>query len=303
MMSYINQIKIIFVVFLLNFISSVLAYGENAASNSKKADEPPAKGNFVLPTSQQPGALVGFGQNIVDKNQAQFFLLVDDFSGVNKHTIDVVPGIVYGIRDDLSLFFNVPVTPSLKENQDHSNGLEDIYLQFEYTFYSHSTSKYLDQDTVVANVTFPTGSSKKQPATGFGSPSFFLGATFLRTYVDWLAFTAHGAVLTTTNGGTKFGDQFLYQFGLGRNIVSIDSSWIFAWMIEVDGQYSQKDRIRGIMDPDSGGNVIYLTPSLWISSKKIIIQLGAGVPISQHLFGNQKRNNYLLVADLGCTFV
>ena len=99
---------------------------------------------------------------------------------------------------------------------------------------------------LVANITFPTGSSKKNPPTGFGSPSLFLGGTYYHVLVDWFVFTSHGAILTTSNHRTKIGDQFLYQFGFGRTIPSPEG-WIYAWMIEIDGQYNKKNRIHGTL--------------------------------------------------------
>lgn len=278
---------------LLAFLCSSFAYAVN--SNDI---EPPKIGNFALSISQQPGPLVSFGQNILSKNETQVFLFADDFVGVGKHYIDVVPGVLYGITDDLSVFLNTPIAASFKEQGQSSSGLEDAFLQFEYAFYTKSTSRYSDQATIVTNISFPTGSAQKQPLTGFGAPGFFLGTTFNRMYVDWFMFTSHGATLTTSHDHTKIGDQFLYQGGFGRNIANT-KKWMYAWMVEADGQYSGQDKINGATNPNSGGNVVYVTPSLWASSKRVVAQLGVGLPVTQHLFGNQKRESYLLVANVG----
>jgi hypothetical protein len=267
-----------------------------------KREEPPKIGNFTLPPSQEPSPLISFGQRIIDKNQTLFLLFADDFSGVSKHSVDMSPSILYGISDDLTVSFNVPIAASYKTDKDRSSGLEDLSLQFEYAFYVHDTASFREQATVVTSITFPTGSSKKQPPTGFGSSSFFLGATFNRMYTDWFGFTSYGVILTTSHESTKFGNEFLYQCGLGKNIFTIESEWIFAWMVEVDGTYTEKNKIKSKTDSNSGGNVVYVTPSLWLSSKKFIVQLGFGLPATQHLFGNQKRDEYLLSASFGWAF-
>ena len=157
------------------------------------------------------------------------------FIGRKKTTIDLIPSVLFGITKDWSIFFNFPFTPLIRDGSHESSGLEDFFIQLEYAFYNKTTSTYADQATIVGNITFPTGSIKKNPPTGFGSPSLFLGGTYYHVLVDWFLFTSHGAVLTTSENGTKFGDQFLYQFGLGRNIPS-PSGWIYAWMVEIDGQ-------------------------------------------------------------------
>jgi len=265
------------------------------------AEQPPSIGNFALPVSQQPGPLIGFGSNIIDQHETQVFFFADDYLGVNKHTMDLAPSILYGIRNDLSLFIEVPYAASFKSNQQTSRGLEDTLAQLEYAWYSPSTSRYIDQATVVINLTAPTGSAQKNPPTGFGSPSFFLGTTFSRTYVDWFFIAAAGAILTTAHNSTKFGNNYLYQFTIGRNIANING-WLLAWMTEIDDSYSQHNRVNGIMDPNSGGNIVYVTPSFWASTQHFLFQFGAGVAAAQQLNGNQTRSTYVLVGNIAWNF-
>lgn len=262
------------------------------------ADQPPQIGNFALPTSQQPGPFISFGENMLDKNETQLFLLADDYAGRNKHFIDVIPGVLYGITDSFSIFVNIPYAASYKTGKNTSTGFEDAFAQLEYAFYSNPTKAYVDQVTIVANASVPTGSTEKNPSTGFGSPTYFIGMTFNRIYVDWLVFASPGTLLTTSKNGNKFGNSYLYQFGFGRNIANLNG-WILAWLAEIDGTYYQRDKINGRTDPSSGGNIVYVTPSLWASNKNLLIQLGVGVPATQHWYGNQTRDNFLLVANLG----
>lgn len=264
-------------------------------------DLQPHTGNFILPGRQQPGPFLSFGQNILSKNQKQIFLSADRYVGVDKRYSDVFPGIVYGITDQASVLLTVPFA-FFQDGPAHSTGVEDATMQFEYAFYTKDTSTYSDQATIVGNMTFPTGSTTKQLPTGNGTPGFFIGGTYSRTYAEWLFFTSHGATFSTANGNSKAGNEFLYQGGIGKNLFNIDSKWIVALIAEADGQYSQKNRTNGEIDPNSGGNIIYVTPSLWVSSKQLIIQLGVGFPVAQHLFGDQTREKYLLASNLAWTF-
>lgn len=286
----------------LYFILSVIPFAIHAKEAEGINPPPPEPlGNFALPPSQEPGPLVSFGENIIEKGQVQFYLFADAFLGKNSYNTDIAPSILYGITNNFSFFFNVPFSPGNKDGRDHSAGLEDIFAQFEYAFYTKKHTLSADQATLVANVSFPTGSSSKNPPTGFGSPSYFIGATFNHTAIDWLFFASSGAILTTSKHGNRFGDEFLYQFGLGRNIPG-PSGWIFAWMVEFDGTYFWKDKTHGVKEPDSGGNTIYVTPSLWFSSERIILQFGTGYPIVQHLFGDQSKKFLVLDFNFGVTF-
>ncbi len=100
----------------------------------------------------------------------------------------------------------------------------------------------------------------------------------------------------------KAGNEYLYQAGIGRNIYTIDSEWIFAWLVEANGLYTEKVRFKGRTDPDSGGNLLLVAPSLWISSEQITLQFGVGLPVAQHLFGNQTKNKYVLASNVSWLF-
>jgi hypothetical protein len=283
------------------FVQSLCAQENNGEQANEDKEEPPKIGNFALPASQQPAGLFAFGGNVIDKGEIQLFFFADDFIGKNKRTVDLIPSVLLGITNELSLYFTFPFTPQLKDGSHRSSGLEDFFVQVEYAFYNQSTLTYVDQATVLANVTAPTGSIRKNPPTGFGSPSIFLGGTCYRTWVDWLVFVCPGVILTTSDHGSKFGDLFLYQCGCGRNIPS-PQGWVYAWMIEVDGQYNKKNRIKGKVDPNSGGNSLYVTPSLWASSKEITLQLGVSIPINQNLFGKQRTFDYALNLNFAWSF-
>lgn len=74
-------------------------------------------------------------------------------------------------------------------------------------------------------------------------------------------------------------------------------------MVEFDGIYTWKDKIQGVTDPNSGGNLIFLTPSIFISSKEsFLMQFGVGFPIQQHLFGHQNRKEYAVSLNIGWLF-
>ena len=245
-------------------------------------------GNFALTISMQPGAFISLGNNLIAQGDTLFYVLAEDVISKQSDSIKVIPSLIYGITNDLSIAFNTPFTPRQKEWNNRSSGIEDGSVAVEYAFFTKDRPYSADQATVLFNLIFPTGSSTKNPPTGFGSPSLFLGATYYHTEVKWIYFTSYGALFTTSKHRTQFGNELLYQFGIGRNIPS-PAGWIFAWLVECDGQYAWKNRIKGHTDSDSGGNVIFVTPSMWFSSERIILQFGVGFPIAQHLHGHQPK--------------
>lgn len=68
-------------------------------------------------------------------------------------------------------------------------------------------------------------------------------------------------------------------------------------MVELDGQYTQRDHFSRQADNNSGGNVAFVTPSFFISSKAWAFQIGAGVPVTQALHGEQNKSHFVLAAQ------
>lgn len=275
---------------------------EKDKENESGADDTIKIGILAFSTSQQLAPLVSFGQNLLDKKQAQALLLTSYLKGDDEYFITLVPSLLYAFTDHLSLFLSEPIAVRFRQDDHHSSGPGDAIIQLEYGFYTKSYWTFYDQATLVANVTIPTGSMRKNPNTGIGSNSFFIGATYARTGIDWYVFTGQGGIFTATKHQTRFGNAYLYQFGVGRRIAST-KDWLFAWLLELDGTYFGRNRVRGIVDPDSGGNVIFLTPSLWISSSEsFLLQFGVGLPIYEHLLGHQIKDDYALELNVGWTF-
>lgn len=269
------------------FISLVLFYG---IMKGEEADESKTEkvGNFSLAASQQPYPLSFFGGNIIDKGLIQFFILGDAITGSQFYKSDIVPGFLYGITNSFSIFFNVPIAPRNKDHKHRSSGLEDIFIQLEYAFYAKANKKSSTQATVVGNIAFPTGSFTKNPITGFGSISFLTGLTLTHTRLYWIYAADLALILPTKHKNFKAGNQFLYQAAIGRNIYTTHG-WIFALFAEFSGLNTCKNIVNNRKDPNSGGNIISVIPSFWISSETLILEFGIGFPITQHLFGKQSK--------------
>lgn len=278
--------------FKLIFIPMLLAFSLLA-----EEEEPEKEGNFSLPSSQQPYGLFAFGGNVIDKGERQIFLFADEFLGRHKIVSDVIPSFLYGISDEFSILFNFPFSPKMLDGCEKSSGLEDFYCQLEYAIFNQKTKNYIDQVTLICNMTVPSGDIRKHPPTGYGGPSVFVGATYIRMCPDWFFFAGQGAILTSSKHRLRAGNQLLSQYGFGKSICSPEG-WIYAWMIEANGQFQQRNR----HEFDTGGSIIFLTPSLWISSETLLLQFGVSVPVYQNLFGHQRRIDYALNFNLGFSF-
>lgn len=286
-------------IFSLLYSSGGFATSDDiAALTGQSVATPPNKGNFALPSPQQPGPLLSFGQTLIGRNQVQLnystfspYHVVGAFRNMNA-------ALTFGLTDDTSVYFDVPVAAEYSARSVRSTALKDATLQLEHAVYTAGNQRYQEQSTVVGAITLPINDPALTKAIkGYGSPAYFIGGTYNRTYVDWLFFASPGYWQTTTSDHLKIGSQWLYQAGLGHSICSVTDQSLLFGLLEMDGQYTYRDQVFGRSRRNTGGNVVALTPSLSLAFRHLITQVGVGFPVIQNLNGNQTKTDYFIAAN------
>lgn len=270
------------------------------ACEQKGAVEQVTWGNFSLPTSQQPRPLFSLGQNIVDKGDILVFSFLDALYAPSTHTVSLNYGVLYGITNRCSVIIGLPIS-FLKIDNAKKAGVSDIFAIAEYAFYQNIQREYTYQATILGALTVPTGSTSETPMLGGGAPSYLIGLTLSSYAPDWLYFVSIGGTICTKGRGVRLGSNCLYEGGFGKNI-GTRPGWIFTFFVEFNGIYTSKSVIDNTVDHNSGAHLFLVTPSLWISSKRLIIQAGVSFVPVQHFFGCQDKIEVGGLFSLGWKF-
>ena len=265
--------------------------------HARDEDEPHVyKGNLALTASQQPSPLFGFGQAILEKHDLQLFGYVNSLIAKHANYTQVTPNILYGITNALTLTAGVPVAAKFKNHDCHSADIGDVFIQGEYAFYNKALPNRAMQCTLLAAISFNSGSIKKNPPTGFGSPTFTIGATAGYMSIDWYASAGVGGILTTPHHNAQFPHSAWYQLEIAKNLYYISQKLIITIMAEFFGSYAPTSRIRGPHYKNFDDNNFYIGPSLWVATKHLIFNPG----IAWALYRSSK--NILVSLDIGWKF-
>lgn len=276
------------------------------AIHAREEDNGPSlkEGNLALPTSQQPSPLFCFGQNIVDKGDFQLFGLANCLVGDQKNFSELTPYFIYGISDTFSLTAGIPFATQFKINNDKSSGIQDIFVQGEYAFFNKDALHYAQQATLVANITFPAGSTNKVPATGNGAPTFFLGLTANHMSKNWYLFASPGVTIIPSSSNTAAHNVFFYQWGIARNLYYQPSKMVVTLLLEFFGLYNKLSSAADIVvapaNRNFGINNLFIGPSLWVATERFILSTGIAFPAMQELRTN--KNHLLFAFELGWKF-
>jgi hypothetical protein len=263
--------------------------------------EPIKIGNFE--NQEWPTASFGLGQFITPKKSIVPYPVLFHTKGKNQNQTIVYPQVGYGILDSLSLLVSLPIITNVNVGGSETQGVGDLLVQFEYAYYEKSTELFFNQATIVTNITFPTGhlSTTSKPSTGVGAVSLFFGATLSHTSADWYAYLSDGIIINTPAKNTQVGNNVLYEGGIGRNLGNPGGITLVG-ILEFNGVYIQKNKTNGEFDPNSGGNTIFLGPTICCSFKNVLLFGGMQFPVYQHLNGTQGKQKYRLIFNALATF-
>lgn len=279
---------------------AIIMMGTSSIMMSKPLDGvKTTHGNLALPTSQQPGPLFSFGQNIVDEQDVLVYEYVNYINAQNRKITQSVTSLLYGLSEHASLFISIPVMTGSVYTK-HVRGMQDIIVQGEYAWYTYSSEQREFMATLVANISFPTAKNNAILPLGLGSIGFFAGITASYTGATWYAFTSYGVGLPTKGEGITVSKQFLYQMGIGYNIDSQASDYIALLMLEMDGIYNEKDKMHLVHH--RSGNSFFIIPSLWFSTERFTAQFGYAGLITPQDDSAGNKEHYRLLAYVGWKF-
>jgi len=251
------------------------------------------------------------------------------------HSVDrlatVSASLAYGVTDDLTLSARLPyvdrqniregeIEDGEAEAHDHgdSSGIGDLSLLGQYRFFERQTLAA----SVIAGVKAPTGKTDERDGgqkldtefqPGTGSWDWLFGGS---VSVDAGSLGLHGNVLynLTTEGSqdTEIGDAFFYNLGLVYGLSGgheeahrgHDHSHL-KWdlMLELNGEYREKNDVDGENDVNTGGDVIFLSPGVRVSSSdQWSLFVSVGKSVYDDFNGRQTDVDYRLVGGLGFAF-
>lgn len=262
--------------------------------------------------------------------------------GIDAHALNstTIPSLrlAYGFTDDFSIGIKLPyvVRRDIREAHSHQHedgdveielhrlgdakGMGDLTVLGQYRFLN-DPALALEAASLVG-VKAPTGQTTKTTALGgrfetdhqpgSGSWDGLLGAAVSKR-LGALALDA--SVLYTIAGDgsqdTNLGDRLNYSLAASYRLASAHehaaaaaSHSHLAWdlVLELNGEHSQKQEVAGQKDPNSGGNVVYLSPGVRLSGDSWSAFLSFGKPIARNLSGVQHEPDYRVVAGVALGF-
>ncbi len=239
-----------------------------------------------------------------DKSARQIHELHHQGHDVHNKTTEVTHHYQIGrhVTDDVNIFIDLPFAKrSLIEIDDHarlgdkekSQGLGDLQLMGEYRFW-HNDQHGLG---LAGGFQFPTGNTHEKNSQGerfetefqpgFGAYNYIAGLFYKFNSGSWKVI-ANTSYVITTKGAQDFEFGDLYTTSLeSRYMLNPDSKFLKT-EVGVNTVYKHMgyEQSHGVKNPDSGGIIFLLGPSLNMHINDNISLTGTFLyPVSQQLNG------------------
>lgn len=251
-------------------------------------------------------------------------------------------GASYGFTDDLTLGLQIPYvlrnnireghledsTPEVHKHGD-SKGIGDLNLLGQYRFLNSERGNF--EVALLSGLKFSTGTThakdndggrfetEHQPGSGSWDPligiavSKRLGQVSLDTNLLY-TFVTEGAQNTDLGDLLNYNVAVSYRLGdktnhhhshesITHHDHALHSHLAWDLVLEINGEWRQKQKVGGDKDKNSGGSLVYLSPGVRLTiGDRWSTVLSVGVPVFQDLNGEQHETDLRIILGVGVGF-
>lgn len=192
--------------------------------------------------------------------------------------------LAYGVTPDIVV---TAAFPYIFADDERKAGFGDLVLRGKYRFFRRDVLNASNAFAFHWGIKFPTGSRKEHRGTG--TTDYFVGLSFGHEARKNYAFAD---VRYQINGSVENIDR--------GNVLNLDAAFgIRPWqleylqpdlvlLVEMLGEFTGKNAIEGIHDPNSGGSTFSVAPGFLFSYRNIMLKGGVKFTLLERLNGVQE---------------
>jgi hypothetical protein len=232
----------------------------------------------------------------------------DSPGGLNRHVdrFEARSVLGYGLTSKLAFFGMLPVVyieQVFGDVRSSDSGLGDAELFARYEVFRSDKPGRTFRIAPFAGLRFPTG---KEGKTGDGSLDVFGGVIATLASTQWVLDSQLRHDFNAESSGfergdaTRFDVSFQYRWSPAK-VVRDTPAFVYG-VLELSANYSERNRVGGVTDPNSGGFLLYLTPGLQYAARRWIVDFGVKIPVVSDLIGTALEPDYSVLTSIRVNF-
>lgn len=270
---------------------------------------------FAMPINSDVALTPFKGQTII-RSQVRYTRKTNDPTDKDREMrIWMFPTtFVYGLTERLAFSLTAPYIDKEQESTSagirsviSDSGIGDINFMSKYRIWRKDLPGEARRISLIGGLELPTGDDKAQLKLGSGSVDPITGILFTNQSLSQEFDLDLTYQFNTKASNYEFGDVFKYNIAYQRRVWPwiLPEKGLYAQVnlvLELNGEYAQKDKSDGGIVKDSGGNTLFLSPGLQFAAKRWVLETSLQLPIIQDLNGSQPKTDYTIATSLRLTF-
>ncbi len=233
----------------------------------------------------------GLGPHVLYKNGVEIapeVLTVDE--GKSRST---EPGLqlTYGITGDWAAGIDLPHV--YKDEISDNNGRGDVRLFTKYRFWRKDSLGVQESAAILGRIKFDT-SAGGNPSLGSGSTDGLLGVAYGYESRKWYRWASIRYRINGENDlGLRRGNKLLIDLvgGVRFRPTAYDEPDT-VWLVELNGEHTDRSEVNGNTLSDSGGTEWFISPGIFWTLRNFAIKAGIQIPFASDLKGDQAETDY-----------
>lgn len=205
----------------------------------------------------------------------------------------------YGLTGDWVIGADLPYK-RIREADQSSSGVGDLTLTSKYRFWRRDSLALQESAAVLLGVDLSNGDETKEPALGNGATDWFAGLTYGYEGRKWYRWAAIRHRFNGENDQSlRAGDKTLVDLVVGLRLTPTPyTEPDTVWMLELNGEHSQRAELNGASLANSGGTEWFVSPGLMWTQRNFAVKTGVQVPLGSDLNGRQDDSDYRFKLEL-----
>ena len=197
--------------------------------------------------------------------------------------------LTYGLTGDWAAGIELPYVQETDASGSEA-GQGDISVFTKYRFWRKDSPGLQQSISIAFKVKTDTGDD----AIGTGATDYIAGLAYGyegRSQYRWAALRYR--INNTNNAGLQRGDKLLFDLVGGyrpklTGYLEPDT----VWLLELNGEFSQRAELCNIAVANTGGNQWFVSPGIFWTLRNFAIKAGIQIPVASNLNGNQSEADY-----------
>lgn len=212
----------------------------------------------------------------------------------------------YGLSSKLAFFGVLPlvhVDRTIGGAGTSEFGLGDASFFGRYEIYRADDAGKTRRIAPYAGIRVPSG---RDGITGDGSVDLFGGIIATVATTQWVLDSQLRYDLNREADGFERGDtvsfETSFQYRLSPSKISRDTTGFVFGVLELSANYAERNRVSDVIDANSGGFQLSVTPGIQYATRRWIADLGVKVPIVNNLNGTALAPDYSILTSFRVNF-